>query len=429
MAERSRNLQDLADKYAELYAREPVQLRPRPSNARGDTERYIPLRRYRYRRVPQFGEPKDLPFEYFQGAIVQCPLTFVASLMPALMMAQFVETSVNNKRKLNSFASVAIGHSQGIASGACLTMGLYPSKVAVALLRQGQLQQELVGISHFVADPENKRPQTSGMVGLRGPPHACLQKGISHLPVALINDEANVVCSGELAPELLYEPHFKGMVKRTVRCNALAIPAPNHSRHLEPALMRLLADSNPYAVPLGNVDPEWDFDSEGQDLGGAFVGVVPTSPDVRKIKGARETWRSVCEQQMVLKADFPSSVVHASSLAGGEDSSTMLDFGPLPVSIAASLVRSAKPRFTITPSVVPSLEDEVRVADPSRSLVVPHMQLELQKAFTKARVRYGDRNFERVAVQRDSGMGHTASDLSVLMSLSKPRRLPGSGFR
>mmetsp|Transcript_15852 Transcript_15852/g.28930 ORF Transcript_15852/g.28930 Transcript_15852/m.28930 type:complete len:428 (-) Transcript_15852:26-1309(-) len=416
-----RDLQELADKYAVLYGREPAKLKP---------ARYVPfrpsVRHGRSREPPSVVAVKDLPYEYFQSAILQCPLTFMASLCPALIMAQFVEAVGTGKKKLNSFASTAMGHSQGVASGACLTMGLHPAKVAVALMRQGQLQQELVGISHFTGDADSKRAQTSAMVGLRGPPHACLHKGVSTLPVALINDEANVVCSGELAPALLSQSHFKGIVKRTVRRNALAIPAPNHSRHLEPALMRLLSDSARYTVPLDEPDSEWVHVS-GSDPGGDTVRVIPSNTEVREVRGARETWRSVCAQQMVLTADYPSSVVSASLLAESE-MPTMLDFGPLPLSIAASLLKSARSRFTLTPSLVRSLEDEVEATDASRSLVVPAVELELQRAFRKARVQYGDKNFEKMAVQKDSGMRHTATDFSRLLNVSNRPRLPGGSL-
>mmetsp|Transcript_35560 Transcript_35560/g.83064 ORF Transcript_35560/g.83064 Transcript_35560/m.83064 type:complete len:459 (-) Transcript_35560:48-1424(-) len=425
-------LQDLAAKYAVLYGIEPseaqnatakAEKRTKVSSAAassGSKTQAVPASDSEAQEVQSTAvrvKVKSLPYHFFQSGIVQCPLTFIASLYPPMFFSELLEADIS------TFASAALGHSQGVASAACLTMGLRPSKVAVSLMRQGQLQQELVGLQHFQVDPETCRPQAASMVGLRGLPHGCLQRTCNLEPVALINDESNMVCSGELASSLLTRPQLKGLRNRTVRRNALPIAAPNHSRHLEPALFRLLADRCPYSVGLRKLDETAVQEGWLTPDAGDVVPVIPTSADVREVESARDTWRSVCSQQMVHTADYPLTALRSSWIAEqGDEEGTkgaVLDCGPLPSSIAGGLLKRSNPTSTaVVAAVTVDVESEVAGASgkAEQALVVPSVEVGLRKAFAKARVRYTDADFERMAARKDSAMGHRAIPLNAFSS-------------
>jgi len=274
------------------------------------------------------GAQPALAYQYYQGGPVSCTIIFLTTLVNEMCMTQLVKA-----KSLAAYSSCAVGHSQGLASAACLSFVRFAIKAVWAVFRQGLYEQQASGLRHMSLD-NNAQLKQSSMFALRGRPNAYLQYSCLRSAANIINSESSVVCSGrpafQLASKLKDTKGWPGVEGRP-----LPVPFASHSLEMTPTMFRILEDMRCRGFPGRGVEAK------------LRIYPFPTGLNPRRRKPL-DLWRVVLAKQLTTFMDYPSIVEEA---AAGSNVTHVIDFGPTDNSISSRLLAGSGNSFPIVAAV------------------------------------------------------------------------------
>mmetsp|Transcript_73682 Transcript_73682/g.134746 ORF Transcript_73682/g.134746 Transcript_73682/m.134746 type:complete len:1005 (-) Transcript_73682:73-3087(-) len=319
-------------------------------------------------QVRQEQSPVKVPSRILQSGPVSSPLLFAATVQTTWTVLEQA-----GSRTLLAHASLAVGHSQGIAHAVglprtCREFGVLPPVIR-ALFLQGCIEQCRTGL------------RSVGMTMLRGAPHQMLDPEHGAANECVINSETSTVCSGHIAPQLL-----RGLAKdKKVMARALPIPFPAHSRELHPSLHQLIEKLRTSALPcdelpdrklralaavrsagagkltlkygicqgMGKLALDYrhqadDAKASSSSRDAVAASVMPVHPLSGGSRPEGAVWSSVLASQMTDAMDFPASLASAS---GFLDPSDAMDCGPCRSSVIFRLLEQTSPDFELVRAV------------------------------------------------------------------------------